>query len=68
MSIMLLHPEPTESILVEYMDPNLAQITRTWVAATLLTGQPIIPPISQEEHHTVLPSNIARSKPYTLIP
>ncbi len=53
-SVMLLHPEPAANILLEYMSPNLAQITRTWVAATILTGQPIIPPLLNQHHIQIL--------------
>lgn len=65
--IMLLHPEPTDNILLEYMDPNLAQITRTWVAATILTGQPIIPPITQSTSHSCPTSLTSTSEPFSLI-
>lgn len=63
----MLHPEPTDSILLEYMDPNLAQITRTWVATTIITGQPLIPPIYQEETPSYTQVHRASSHPYSLI-
>ncbi len=66
-SIMMLHPHPSETILLEYMDPNLAQITRTWVATTILTGQPLIPLIYQEEKSQASYHVEAVSQPYTLI-
>jgi hypothetical protein len=67
-SIMMLHPDPNEDILMEYMSSNLAQITRTWVATILLTGQPIIPPIHQQS--LSISSNVmsASSNPSSLIP
>lgn len=32
-TVMLLHLEPSTTVLLEYMVPNITQISRTWVAA-----------------------------------
>jgi hypothetical protein len=66
-AIMMLHPTPSENMLLEYMSPNIAQIARTWVAATMLTGQPIIPPIYQNSAPVHLQNLSAPSKPSSLI-
>ncbi len=42
--VMALHPRPNSNILLPYMSHNLAQILRTWIGTTLLTGQVILPP------------------------
>jgi hypothetical protein len=51
--VMLLHPNPHENILLPYMDPNLAQLTRTWVAQTILTGEPSFPSAPKSNLHTL---------------
>jgi hypothetical protein len=40
---MLNHPNPHENILLPYMHPNLAQLSRVWIAQTILTGEPTFP-------------------------
>jgi hypothetical protein len=40
---MALHHNPSEDILIPFMSPNLAQILRTWVGASLLLGKVNIP-------------------------
>jgi hypothetical protein len=45
LTIMSLHPDPHESILLSSMHPNLANIARTWVAASIVTGNPTPPPL-----------------------
>jgi hypothetical protein len=67
-AVMMLHPNPTDDILMEDMSPNLVQITRTWVAATILSGQPIIPHISQMSPKPPAGRLSAPSYPHTLIP
>jgi hypothetical protein len=37
-TILALHPNPTNYALLSCMHPNLAQISRTWVAMSLLTN------------------------------
>ncbi len=36
--ILATDPDPNENILIHLMHPNLAQIARTWIAISLLTG------------------------------
>jgi hypothetical protein len=36
---MATHPNPTDEILTHLMHPNLAQITRTWIAISIITGK-----------------------------
>jgi hypothetical protein len=43
LSIFLTHPAPHRDMLMPYMHPNLAQIARTYVAMTILTGKVVIP-------------------------
>jgi hypothetical protein len=38
LTIMMMHPSPHNGMLIPYMHPNLAQIARTFVATTILTG------------------------------
>lgn len=35
---MGLHPDPSENMLLPFMTNNIAQITRTWIAESLLSG------------------------------
>jgi hypothetical protein len=46
LTILGIHPNPTKNILLPFMTGNLAQITRTWVAATLVTGIVNIPSLT----------------------
>jgi hypothetical protein len=67
-SIMMAHPTPNENMLLQYMHPNLAQLTRFWIAATLLSGAPIFPRESQEmAPHDMLSPMVAQSHPYSII-
>jgi hypothetical protein len=43
LAVMSLHPDPDEHILLPLMHGNLAQITRTWIAESLLLGVVHIP-------------------------
>ena len=46
---MLSHPNPHASILLPYMNPNLAQQARVWMAGILLGEHlPLLPPAPQE--------------------
>jgi len=47
LTVLGLHPHPHTDMLRPYMHANLAQILRTWVASTIITG------------HIKLPANIA---------
>lgn len=70
-TIMALHQEPDELILLPTMHPNLAQIARTFVAHSLLTNhidyQVVLPLLAP---HTCVPlrSLQVRSQPFHLIP
>jgi hypothetical protein len=66
-TVMLLHPEPSTTVLLEYMVPNITQISRTWVAAVILTGQPIIPTIYQSTAQSSPRSWTAHSEPFSLV-
>jgi len=39
LTAMALHPSPTQQLLMPYMSPNIAQILRTWVGTSLLSGK-----------------------------
>jgi len=43
LTIMSLHPNPSENMLLPYMHNNIAQICRTWIAASLLNGKVPLP-------------------------
>jgi hypothetical protein len=70
-TIMALHPHPTHTILQPYTHPNLAQISRTWLACQLVSRQidhnSLQPYLG---HSTAEPRNNLRapSTPYNLIP
>lgn len=53
--IMLNHPNPHENILLPYMHPNLAQLSRVWIAQMILTGEPSFPcePQSTASHNMI---------------
>ncbi len=55
--IMLNHQNPHENILLPYMHPNLAQLSRVWIAQTILTGEPTFPC----EPQTMSPNNMISS-------
>lgn len=67
LTMMALHPEPHQNMLLPLMHHNLAQISRTWVAKTILTQKFDVLPfqsyllISQYEDNRS--SNSARSIP-----
>ncbi len=47
----MTHPNPTPSILLPFMHHNLANITRTWVASSLLSGLPPLPVFEPQQAH-----------------
>ena len=61
--ILGLHPLPTHNTLLPYMTGNLAQIVRTWIAASLLTGRVILPTLDQQNGSSLS----SRSTPYYLL-
>jgi len=65
LTIMAIHPHPSSGILLPYMDSNLAQITRTWIASALLTGQVAIP---SQHLQPATDLSSSRSIPCYLIP
>jgi hypothetical protein len=61
---MGLHPTPNDAMLLPYMNSNLAQILRTWVASSVITGKVKLPAAIEGTNH----SNTAdRSNPKTLV-
>lgn len=38
--IMTFHPRPHDNMLLPLMDSNIAQLSRTWMAASLVGGAP----------------------------
>jgi hypothetical protein len=70
-TIMALHPNPSELILLPTMHPSLAQIARTWVATSLLTNQidhSALLPLLAPHHLEPLPVSNLPSQPFHLIP
>jgi hypothetical protein len=70
-TIMALHPNPSELILLPTRHPNLAQIARTWVAKSLLTNQidhSALLPLLAPHHQVPLSVSNAPSQPFHLIP
>jgi hypothetical protein len=55
LTVLGLHPQPHKNILLPFMDGNLAQILRTWVATTLMMGTVYIPTLTG--HQTAQLSN-----------
>jgi hypothetical protein len=43
LTMMALHPQPTRDFLLSFMDTNLAQILRTWVASVIITEKVTLP-------------------------
>jgi hypothetical protein len=43
LTIMSLHPNPSENMLLPYMHNNIAQICRTWITSSILNGKIILP-------------------------
>jgi ribonuclease HI len=65
-SIMMLHPNPHHLMLMAYMNPNIAQISRIWVAATLISGTPhSLPMITTSPSLEAVKSAV--SQPYSTI-
>jgi hypothetical protein len=68
LTIMMLHPNPDQYILLPFMHHNLANLTRTWVASTIITGLPLIPLLTSTTQNVIPNSNIAISKPSYIVP
>lgn len=71
MHILALHPNPFKEMLLPIMHENLAQITRTWIAASLITGQINEEPLHDlyliTEYQDNRPSHIGQSYPTDII-
>jgi hypothetical protein len=68
LTIMMLHPDPTSSILLPFLHHNIANIARTWVASTLVSGHPLLPEMySQADYYIGQTSLSATSVPAHLI-
>ncbi len=68
LTIMLLHPDPTSSILLPFMHHNIANIARTWVASTLVSGHPLLPEINPQVDYCIGQTSLsATSVPAHLI-
>ncbi len=69
--MMEFHPFPHQSMLLPLMDPNIAQISHTWIAASLIIGHILHSSLAQmflyrsytDAHH----SSMMRSNPYNII-
>jgi hypothetical protein len=68
LTIMMLHPEPDNTILLPYMHHNLANIARAWVASTILMGYPLIPYLHKLGYTPLPTTKISHSNPSYLIP
>jgi hypothetical protein len=69
---MAFHPHPHANMLLPLMDTNIAQISRTWIAASIISGNPLHDSLTdtfthnhfQETRH----STTMQSHPYDIIP
>jgi hypothetical protein len=69
--IMAFHPNPHANMLLPIMDSNIAQISRTWIAASLLSGSSLHHALTglfqcqhfQDNRH----SNTMQSHPYDIL-
>ncbi len=50
LATMGLHPAPNANILMPLMSPDIAQITKTWIAESLLSGTVKFPALSHMQH------------------
>jgi hypothetical protein len=66
-TVLMTHQSPHEGILLPYMHPNLAQIARTFVAASLLTGTTITFPQFERSGTDSMSHSIQSSSPASLI-
>jgi hypothetical protein len=67
MSVMMTQPSPNKGILLPYMHPNIAQIARMFVVATLLTGRIITFPLCNTAPTDCFGSTIQPGSPSSLI-
>jgi hypothetical protein len=67
LSIFLTHPAPHRDMLLPFLHPNLAQIARTHVAMTILTGRRVVPNATSTHAITITPTFNVNDKPASLI-
>lgn len=70
--VMAFHPFPHQNMLLPLMDDNIAQISRTWIAASLLLGRPLheslAPTFLKSSFLDTRSSSTLQSDPYDIIP
>jgi hypothetical protein len=68
LAIMALHPSPDEQIILPYMNPNIAQISRWWVAHTITNAHFDISPFdpTRKCDTSTLWSQVMMAKPRNL--
>lgn len=70
--ILAFHPSPHENMLLPVMDHNIAQISRAWIAAALVTGSPNHDSLStifqMNQFSDTRHSIIMQSHPYDILP
>ncbi len=59
LTLIGIHPTPSQDVLLPFMSPNLAQILRTWITVSLLTGSVTTPNIPNWTSGMRLPTNIS---------
>jgi len=64
LAIMGLHPTPNDAMLLPYMNSNLVQILRTWVASSVITGKVKLPAAIEGPKHS---NTTDRGNPKTLV-
>jgi hypothetical protein len=67
LTILLTHPAPHRDMLIPYMHPNLAQIARTHVAMTILTGRIVLPDMLNDNTQVSSCMTTVISNPASLI-
>lgn len=69
LAVMMQHPSPHPNILLPYLEPNLAQCTRLWSAALLLTGEVHLQPAIPSYHSgPLIHRNTIPAVPHDLLP
>jgi hypothetical protein len=59
LTLIGIHPTPSQDVLLPFMSPNLAQILRIWITVSLLTGSVTTPNIPNWTSGMRLPTNIS---------
>jgi hypothetical protein len=65
LAVLGLHHNPTEYSLMPFMTSNLAQILRTWVASSILSGEVHVPTLPDSIE--IIRTAYGHSTPYSLI-